>query len=239
MKVFVVTDNKWWFEKSKIIFNEQGVKVKYFCSKLGKNLFEAELANKDIEIINLKTDFHKLIDEFDLGFSVHCKQIFPKDLVHGVTCINIHPGLNPFNRGWFPQVFSILNKMPAGATIHIMDEDIDHGSILYQKEICIKDWDTSKDVYEKILDAEFELFSENISDILSGKYTSKPMGSVGNYNSIEDYRELLELDLGKEMKLGDAIDLLRALTHAPYKNAYFMTKDKKKVHLSIEMSIED
>lgn len=41
------------------------------------------------------------------------------------------------------------------------------------------------------------------------------------------------------MKIGDAIDLLRALTHAPYKNAYFMTKDKKKVYLSLEMSVED
>ena len=46
----------------------------------------------------------------------------------------------------FQQVFSILNKLPVGVTIHEMDEQLDHGIIIVQKEINIFSWETSCDV---------------------------------------------------------------------------------------------
>lgn len=80
-----------------------------------------------------KSTVDNIIGLYDLVFSLHCKQIFPKKLVDEVTCINFHPGFNPFNRGWYPQSFSIINGMPAGATIHKMDENVDSGEIIAQK----------------------------------------------------------------------------------------------------------
>jgi methionyl-tRNA formyltransferase len=78
-----------------------------------------------------------------------------------MRCINIHPGLNPYNRGWYPQVFAINNGLPHGATIHEMDDKIDHGDIIYQKSVDIKLSDTSKTLYERVLDTEIFLFKEN------------------------------------------------------------------------------
>lgn len=74
-----------------------------------------------------ETSVTKIIASADIVFSLHCKQIFPQSLVEAVTCINVHPGYNPYNRGWYPQVFSIMNGLPAGVTIHKMDDKVDHG----------------------------------------------------------------------------------------------------------------
>ncbi len=84
--------------------------------------------------ICLKECDNSFFDKYILFISLHCKQIFPQRLTDNYRCINIHPGYNPYNRGWFPQVFSILNKNTAGVTIHEIDQELDHGPIIYQEK---------------------------------------------------------------------------------------------------------
>ena len=93
----------------------QDINLTVRCSKRTKDL--------SFPTINVKDDGPWIIENFDVVISGHCKQLFPEKLVNGALCINIHPGLNPHNRGWFPQVFSILNGKPLGATIHVIDEE--------------------------------------------------------------------------------------------------------------------
>ncbi|MBX8576348.1 dTDP-4-amino-4,6-dideoxyglucose formyltransferase [Pseudomonas cichorii] len=173
--------------------------------------------------INVKDDtvVDFIISHYDLVLSVHCKQLFPKRLVEGVRCINFHPGFNPFNRGWYPQAFSILNGLPVGATIHVMDKEIDHGHIIAQKPVTIGSGETSLEVYNNVIEAEKELMREYLPRILQGSYEAfKPL-SEGNYNGIKDYNELCELNLDEVGSLRDHINLLRATSHGNFKNAYF------------------
>lgn len=235
MNIFILTDNKFWFQKAKEVFELTEHHASFFCSPKGVHLFTSEVENGEIQSIDVKKDTQFLIENFDLGFSCHCKQIFPKALVESVRCINIHPGLNPHNRGWFPQVFSILNKKPIGATIHLMDADVDHGDILYQKEVEVFGWDTSKSIYDRLLKAEFELFKENFEELITGKYEQSKVESQGNYNSISDYNALLEIDMDKKLTMREAIDFLRAMTHQPYKNAYFLTEKGEKVFVALDI----
>jgi methionyl-tRNA formyltransferase len=153
--------------------------------------------------------------------------------------VNLHPGLNPYNRGWYPQAFSIVNGLPAGATIHIMDREIDHGDVIDQSEVEVKPHETSLEVYNKILEAEEDLIRKNIKSIVSGSYeTRRPCGK-GNYNGIKDYRKLCELDLEHYGTLREHLDTLIALTHKGFKNAYFRNDDKKKIYVSIMLELED
>ena len=39
-------------------------------------------------------------------------------------CINLHPAFLPYNRGNYPNVWSIVDKTPAGVTLHYIDEDV-------------------------------------------------------------------------------------------------------------------
>lgn len=185
-----------------------------------------EIDIKDEEVVE------KILHNYDLVFSINCKQIFPKRLVENIRCINFHPGYNPFNRGWFSQVFSINNKLPTGVTIHLMDAEIDHGPIILQNEVKIGNGDTSLDVYKKIIQTMKDLIAENIQYLVNDKLSLMAASQEGNYNRLVDFRNLCELDLDSVGSLSEHLDLLRSLTHGNYKNAYFK-KDGKKYYIRI------
>lgn len=176
------------------------------------------------------------ISNFDLILSIHCKQIFPSDLVSNVQSINFHPGFNPFNRGWFPQAFSIINGMPAGATVHVMDSEVDHGAIISQRIIPIESWETSLEVYEKVINAEVELIKSWVPKIIEGNFPKVKPDDEGNYNSIADYKNLCKLDLDQIGTLREHINLLRALSHGDFQNAYFISENGEKISLSVSFT---
>ena len=190
-----------------------------------------DLRNQD-NIDNIKSNF-------DLVFSIHCKQIFPSDLVTNVKCINVHPGYNPINRGWYPQVFSIINKIAIGATIHEIDEKLDHGAIIARKFVEKDSFDTSESLYNKITDLEIELLEEHIESIIGGTYSTISPEEEGNLYLKKDFNNLLQLDLEEKVTVGDFIDKLRALTHGSYDNAYFIDQATgKKVFVGIRLKQE-
>lgn len=139
--------------------------------------------NKNIEVINMKDqkDVRSIIENFDLVFSVHCKQLFPKKLVSKVKCINIHPGYNPINRGWYPQNFSIINDLPIGATIHEIDDLLDHGSLIARRLVEKNNWDTSEDLYNRVVEMEVMLIKENLDSILLNRYKTHHRKLTENY----------------------------------------------------------
>ncbi|HEX4774491.1 MAG TPA: dTDP-4-amino-4,6-dideoxyglucose formyltransferase [Candidatus Saccharimonadales bacterium] len=245
-KILVVTDNKELFEFFAELLVDQkdllgGRTVKFVCSP-GNDLFEDDVHGYAVSPLRIKDHIDEVIQDFDLVISAHCKQIFPDKLVQNRTCINIHPGLNPYNRGWFPQVFSILNSLPLGATIHEIDEEIDHGNIIAQKAVPLLAWDTSLTAYNRVQDAEKDLIRENLQAIFTNTYTTFPPKEEGNVNLKYDFNELREIKIEETITFQKAIDKLRALTHPPYKNAYFIdpvSGDKIWIQIILEKDTSD
>jgi methionyl-tRNA formyltransferase len=218
-KVLVVTDNHYLFRKFKSLLNDLNLDVNQFDFACTSS--QTELSEENLYKIDITKGAEKLIGKYSTIFSLHCKKVFPPELVRSVKCINIHPGYNPYNRGWYPQVFSIINKLPVGATIHEMDEQIDHGKIIAQKEIKVNSWDTSLDIYNRILELEIELIKVNLNNILNNNYRAVEPEKEGNYNSIRDFTKFLEIDLSETGTAEYFIDRLRALSHGHFKNAFF------------------
>jgi len=238
-KIFVLTDNKVVYRNIRKILDTKSCVSAYFYCSLENNVFRDEIERGEVAPLARRDNYRLLIDGgFSLGISAHSKQVFPSELVKAVLCINIHPGLNPYNRGWYPHVFSIINGLPTGVTIHVMDEKIDHGDIIVQEEVKICMHETSKDVYRKILKKEAELFKKSIDLILSGDFKRTQPVSEGNYNSIQDYKNLCKIDLNKVVTMGEAINYLRAMTHPPYTNAFFYDEEGRKVYVSIRLELD-
>lgn len=237
MKIMIFTDNLYMYQNFIEIIEQKNLNklhnFEYACSP-SNSLFE-KIDN--VKELNIKDKANDLVNKFDLIISCHSKQIFPPVLVNNIRCINIHPGLNPYNRGWYPQVFSIINKMPLGATIHEMDEEVDHGAIIVQKEIELYSWDTSLTAYNRVIEAEIELLNKSIESIIDRTYNTVSMEHEGNYNSKQDFNELCELKLAEKMTVEEIIDKLRALTHGEYSNAFFVDSDGTKVYVSIGLSV--
>ena len=202
-----------------------------FSNTLDRNVSQLDLKNKsNIEFI---------CKNYDLVISIHCKQIFPDILVNSIKCINLHPGYNPINRGWYPQVFAIINDSKVGATIHEIDDKLDHGDIIDREFVNIDSWDTSKTLYDKILNVELFLIRKNLKKIIDKNYETIRPEIEGELYLKNDFNDLCELDLDKNQSIEKTINTLRALTHGDYRNAYFIDKlTGKKVFVSIDFKVE-
>ncbi len=239
MRILVLTDNEFLYEKFKVIIESRKFSMHKFDFAYSYNNIGFCQKYKDdnaFRCIDVNKESDRIIKTYDLIISLHCKQIFNSSIIQNRRCINIHPGYNPFNRGYYSQVFSIINKKPIGVTIHEMNERIDHGSIILQEKVEINSWDTSKDIYSRLLQKELFLIDKYLLDIIEKRYSVTVMGAEGNINYIEDFKALCRLDLDEKLTMGEAIDRLRALTFEGYKNAYFI--DEKGYKICVELKLQ-
>lgn len=237
--VLIVSDNKFLLEKVyEILLDKQFhtyISFVFACSPHAK-IYSTIVPN--LKQVDIKSNINDITERYSLIISLHCKQVFPVEVVRIIKCINIHPGFNPYNRGWYPHVFSIINKLPAGVTIHEMDEKIDHGPIIVQEELPLFPYDTSASVYKRLLDLEITLFSEYIDKIFKNDYKTYQPVQEGTINYQKDYEKLKQIDPQRTFKGQEIIDILRALSHDGYHNAYFVDDNKQKIFIKIVLEEE-
>jgi len=188
---------------------------------------------RDVPRVDVRSQVPQISQNYRLVVSIHCKQVFPAELVRRVRCVNVHPGFSPFNRGWFPHVFSIMNGMKAGATIHEMDEQLDHGPIIAQTEYEIKPWDTSGTAYANIMRIEKELLFGHFPSIRAQTYRAQSPGEEGNINYARDFESLRRIDLNQRGAFRDLLNRLRALTHDELNNAYFIDESGRRIYVRV------
>lgn len=233
MMICVITDNELLYNDFlKIIVSDdyKNYEFDFYCSP-----DDEVLARRGIPLVDLNQKDDTFFSLYSLFLSLHSNQIFPPKMVNNYLCINVHPGYNPYNRGWYPQVFSILNKEPVGVTIHRMDSQLDHGPILFQEKIPIYPTDTSYDVYLRIQELEVIMLKKHLPAILRGDYTEQAACEGGSIHYKKDFEALCEIDLNKKATYGEVIDHLRAMTFKGHRNAFFYTETGEKVHIEIKL----
>jgi len=85
--------------------------------------------------------------------------------------INIHPALLPAFPGATAQkdAFEYGVKV-SGVTIHIVDESLDAGPILYQEAVDISDCKSAEETAAKILKTEHKAYAKVVDSFSKGKY---------------------------------------------------------------------
>ncbi len=84
--------------------------------------------------------------------------------------LNIHPALLPSFRGMdaFSQALAYGVKW-TGTTIHIVDEDVDHGPIVYQRPVPVLENDTHDSLKARIQRAEYKAYPRAIKMFIEGR----------------------------------------------------------------------
>lgn len=84
--------------------------------------------------------------------------------------INIHPALLPSFKGAhaIKDAFDYGVKL-TGVTVHFVDEKMDHGPIILQKAVEVKEKDTLRSLEERIHQLEHKIYPEAIRLFLSGR----------------------------------------------------------------------
>ena len=141
-------------------------KVKEFALEKGIKVFQPTKIREDYqEIIDLKPD---LIVTCAYG------QIIPKELIElpKYGCINIHASLLPEYRGGAPIHHAVMDgKDKTGITIMYMNEKMDEGDILYQKDIDILDTDNTSTMFNKLSILGSEMIRDFIPRLIDGDIT--------------------------------------------------------------------
>lgn len=114
--------------------------------------------------INIREDFKDILDlKPDLIITCAYGQIIPKELLDfpKFKCVNIHGSLLPYGRGGAPIQRAILEgKDKTGITLMYMNEKMDEGDILYQKELVIDDLDTNSSLFDKLSHLALDMMIE-------------------------------------------------------------------------------
>ena len=210
--------------------------------KFGSQILEASgLDDRHVlEATQLRTDKGR---EFvrdrrpDIGVSVLFDYLLDHPLLDMLPrgAVNLHPSYLPFNRGQFPNVWSIVENTPAGVTLHYIDEQIDTGDIIAQRRVEIEPTDTGFTLYRKLELAAVDLFKSTWSDLTSGAADRRPQKGAGTYHRIRDVEQIDRIELDRAYSARELIDVLRARTFPPYKGAYFESGGRR-VYMRLELS---
>jgi len=85
--------------------------------------------------------------------------------------LNIHPSLLPAFPGLEAQRQALdYGVQVSGCTVHFVDEHLDHGTIILQKQVPVLPTDNEHSLAERILVQEHIAYSEAIALIASGDY---------------------------------------------------------------------
>jgi len=177
----------------------------------------------------------------DIGLSILFGYILSSEFINLFTkgIVNLHPSFLPYNRGQYPNVWSIIEGTPSGVTLHHLDEGIDTGDIIAQQEVQTESTDTGETLYRKLESVSIRLFQEYWPLIREGKEPRRPQaGLKGTYHITKDVEKIDEIHLDREYRARDLLNVIRARTFPPYKGAYFWN-GKERIYLRIQLLKEE
>ena len=142
------------------------------------SLVKAYALEKNIKIfqperISKNTEFKEEIKALkpDLICVVSYGIILPKSFLEipRLGCINVHPSMLPKYRGSAPIQWAVLNgDKKTGVTIMYLNEQMDAGDIIIQKEVDIGDDETTGELWDRLGDLGADLLLDSVYKIFEG-----------------------------------------------------------------------
>ena len=95
--------------------------------------------------------------------------------------LNIHPSLLPAFPGTDAQRQALEHGVKlTGCTVHLVDEQLDHGPIVVQRVVEVHDDDTVETLSARILEQEHQIYPEAIDRVLSKGFRVEGRRTFGN-----------------------------------------------------------
>lgn len=169
---------------------------------------------------NIKKDY-KTIEEMqpELIITAAYGQIIPQEVLDmpRLGCINVHASLLPKYRGGAPVHYAIINgDDKTGVTIMYMVKKMDAGNIIKQRDLEIKDTDTTGILYDKLSDLGAQLLVDTLPSIIDGTNESIAQDEAQVSYSPTISRNDEKIDFNKNVR--DVYNKVRGLN--PWPGAY-------------------
>lgn len=163
----------------------------------------------------------------DYIFVIGLSQLIKDDLIKCASncVVGFHPTKLPQNRGRAALPWMILMGLKKSSiTFFKIDQGMDSGDILFQKEYIINETDYAEDLYTTVTNAMCLALKENIKLLLEDQIITTPQDEEkANYLLIRRPNDGL-LDWGKDTNY--LLRIIRATSH-PYPGAFSFINGKK------------
>src|SRR3989344_188286 len=165
-----------------------------------------------LEIRNWELEIEKL-GGIDFVIVAAYAKIIPKSILDTLPAkfLGVHPSLLPKYRGATPIQSAILNgEKKTGVTLFLIDEKVDHGQILVNKESRIMNNESSESLHDRLAELGADLLIETLPKFVNGEikpqtqneaeatYTKKfetedALVDLKKYNPIEELKKIKSL----------------------------------------------
>ena len=117
----------------------------------------AELKRRDVELVCL-AGYMRLLGSLFVGSFEN-------------RILNVHPSLLPAFPGVDAQRQALEHGVKiTGCTVHLVDEQLDHGPIVMQRAVEVLDDDTVESLSARILEQEHRIYPEAVARVLSKEF---------------------------------------------------------------------
>ena len=166
-------------------------------------------------------ELYKSLDAPTFGVSALFGHILPKEFTSKFTggILNLHPSLLPIGRGANPVSWSIIDRQPQGISLHLIDEHLDTGDLIFQKEIDSSGKTTAGEVYEYAMLELFTAFQVIFPKWVYGKLTPYPQSASGA--TLHKSSDLDALRIIRESDFGSFGDFIRRIQACTFSNGRF------------------
>lgn len=161
---------------------------------------------------SVDTEFLR-VNNIEFIISYGFKEIIKKSVISYMqdSIINLHISYLPFNRGYFPNLWSHLEGTQSGVSIHIIDEGIDTGKILIRKKI---EFDTKYHSFSSsysVLKEEIEkLFNSNWSKIRLNKIKGFIPKDKGSFHLKEEGLNFIKkINNNWDTNINEAVEIFK------------------------------
>lgn len=147
------------------------------------------LVSAEAEVWHESAPISKEITGFDLCISFGYRHILKPNVILYSNCpiVNLHISYLPWNKGAHPNFWSFFDCTPSGVSIHLIDEGVDTGPILFQKYVNFEETEvTFRDTYNRLFFEIENLFKEKINQIMEMNFRPKPQRRAGTYHRKRD-----------------------------------------------------
>jgi methionyl-tRNA formyltransferase len=166
----------------------------------------------------------------DLGLLAWWPAIIKAQLIRSARAgfINFHPSFLPFNRGKHYNFWALVEGAPFGVSLHCVDEGVDSGDIIVQREIPY-DWtDTGETLYFKAQKEIVRLFCESYPMLRSLQIPRRRQElEKGSFHLAAELTEASRIDLGRLYRGRELLNLLRARTFKGHPACWFEESGKR------------
>lgn len=218
----------WGAELDLVVTLDDGVSK----SKSGRVYVDGFCGARNIQLLKTRSVNDKKViaavqdREIDWLFIIGWSQIAKSGILNSARlgCIGIHPTLLPQGRGRAAIPWAILKGLrKTGVTLFRLDEGVDTGPIIDQKEILIDDFTTATDLYGDVRRAHYDILKQSLGALIDGSVTLREQDH--SKASIWEGRRPEDGRLSEAMTMGEALLMIRAVTR-PYPGAFFVREGK-------------